>query len=99
MLDQPLGQADLVLLSPAYDAVVRTAPAHADPAQNDAVDQWMRASLDALIHLFETVVPGTRGSVLLLDDDGVTLRHGASPNLPEEYCRLIEGVKFFTAAG
>lgn len=99
MLDQPLGQADLVLLSPAYDAVVRTAPAHADSAQNDAVDQWMRASLDALIHLFETVVPGTRGSVLLLDDDGVTLRHGASPNLPEEYCRLIDGEKIGPAAG
>ena len=99
MLKQPLGQADLVLLPPPYHAAVRTAPAHADPAQNDAVGQWMRASLDALIHLFETVVPGTRGSVLLLDDDGVTLRHGASPNLPEAYCRLIDGEKIGPAAG
>jgi PAS domain S-box-containing protein len=99
MFNQPLGQADLVLRPPPYDAVVRTVPAHADAAQHDVVGQWMRASLDALIHLFETVVPGTRGSVLLLDDDGVTLRHGASPNLPEEYCRLIDGEKIGPAAG
>ena len=33
-----------------------------------------------------------RGSVLLLDDDGITLRHGGAPNLPIEYCRLIVGL-------
>ena len=31
-------------------------------------------------------------SVLLLDDDGVHLRHGAGPSLPDEYNRAIDGV-------
>jgi len=59
----------------------------------------MRASLDALIGLIEQVVPGMRGSVLLLDDDGVTLRHGAAPSLPEAYCRLIDGERIGPTAG
>jgi PAS domain S-box-containing protein len=65
----------------------------------DAVAEWMRASLDALIGLIEQVVPGMRGSVLLLDDDGVTLKHGAAPRLPDAYCRLIDGERIGPAAG
>ena len=38
----------------------------------------LREALDALVLLIERVAPGMRGSVLLLDDDGVTLRHGAA---------------------
>jgi PAS domain S-box-containing protein len=40
-----------------------------------------------------------RGSVLILDEDGVTLRHGAAPHLPEAYCRLIDGERIGPAAG
>ena len=68
-------------------------------AFNDTVAEWMRASFDALIGLIEQVVPGMRGSVLLLDDDGATLRHGAAPHLPEAYCRLIDGERIGPAAG
>jgi PAS domain S-box-containing protein len=32
-------------------------------------------------------------SILLLDADGTTLRHGAAPSLPREYSRLIDGIK------
>jgi PAS domain S-box-containing protein len=32
-------------------------------------------------------------SVLLLDADGVTLRDGAAPSLPPEYCQAIEGAR------
>ena len=66
---------------------------------NDTISEWMSASLAALIGLIEQVVPGMRGSVLLLDDDGVTLRHGAAPRLPEAYCRLIDGERIGPAAG
>jgi PAS domain S-box-containing protein len=59
----------------------------------------MRSSLDTLVRLIERVAPGMRGSVLLLDDDGVTLRHGAAPNLPDAYCRLIDGERIGPAAG
>jgi PAS domain S-box-containing protein len=64
-----------------------------------AIERWMRASLTALIGLIEQVAPGMRGSVLLLDDDGVTLRHGAAPNLPEAYLRLIDGEHIGPEAG
>ena len=66
---------------------------------DDAIIEWMHASLDSLVRLIERVAPGMRGSVLLLDDDGVTLRHGAAPHLPEAYCRLIDGERIGPVAG
>jgi two-component system, sensor histidine kinase len=56
-------------------------------------------SLDTLIRLLERVSPGMRGSVLLLDEEGVTLHHGASPNLPPEYCNAIDGSRIGPLAG
>src|SRR6266478_257991 len=38
-------------------------------------------------------------SVLVLDTDGITLRSGAAPSLPDEYCRAIDGVKIGPGAG
>jgi PAS domain S-box-containing protein len=78
---------------------VRPRSAVADATTNDAVADWMHASLDELVRLIERVAPGMRGSVLLLDDDGVTLRHGAAPHLPEAYCRLIDGERIGPVAG
>src|SRR6185295_12781955 len=60
-----------------------------DPASDDSETvsrAMLREALDALILLIERVAPGTYGSVLLVDDDGVTMRHGAAPHLPAEYC-------------
>ena len=59
----------------------------------------LQDSLETLVRLIERVAPGMRGSVLLLDDDGVTLRHGAAPNLPADYCRAIDGARIGPAAG
>ena len=59
----------------------------------------LRGSLETLVKLIERVSPGMRGSILLLDDDGVTLRHGAAPNLPPAYCRAIDGAHIGPAAG
>jgi PAS domain S-box-containing protein len=56
-------------------------------------------SLDTLVRLLERVVPGMRGSVLLLDDDGVTLHHGAAPNLPPAYRNAIDGSRIGPEAG
>ncbi len=38
-------------------------------------------------------------SVLLLDADGTTLRHGAAPSLPAEYSRAVDGAKIGPCAG
>jgi len=59
----------------------------------------LRESLETLIRLIERVAPGMRGSVLLLDADGVTLHHGAAPNLPAAYCRAIDGARIGPSTG
>ena len=48
--------------------------------------------LDHLVRLMEVQLPGVLGSILLLDEGGNFLRHGAAPNLPEAYSKAIDGV-------
>jgi len=78
---------------------VPTPRANSEALRDETITHWMRTSLDALIILVERVAPGMRGSVLLLEDDGVTLRHGAAPHLPDAYCRVIDGERIGPAAG
>jgi GAF domain-containing protein len=49
-------------------------------------------SLNTLVRLIEEHAPGMLGSILLLDEEGVHLHHGASPSLPLEYSAAIDGV-------
>jgi PAS domain S-box-containing protein len=67
--------------------------------EEQASAAMLRDSLETLVNLIERVAPGMRGSILLVDDDGVTLRHGAAPNLPPAYCRAIDGAHIGPAAG
>jgi PAS domain S-box-containing protein len=55
--------------------------------------------LEALTRGAEEIVPGLMGSFLLLDEDGVRLRHAVAPNLPEAYNRAIDGLRIGPAAG
>ena len=48
--------------------------------------------LDVLARSIEKIFPEMICSVLLLDEDGVHLRHGAAPSLPEFYNDAIEGL-------
>jgi PAS domain S-box-containing protein len=48
--------------------------------------------LTAMVRSMEDLADGLRGSVLLLDEEGRRLRHGAAPSLPEAYNRLIDGL-------
>ncbi|MBX4869380.1 EAL domain-containing protein [Rhizobium bangladeshense] len=48
--------------------------------------------LEALVLMIEAQLTGIDGSVLLLDGEGTKLYHGAAPNLPGGYSRLIDGV-------
>src|SRR5579872_7235785 len=56
-------------------------------------------TLSGLVLLIESQVPGLLGSILLLDEDGVHVRHGAAPCLPESYVRAIDGSKIGPKAG
>ena len=55
--------------------------------------------LDALVRVTEERLPNSRCSVLLLDDDGVTLRVAAAPSLPESYVAAIDGAGSGPVAG
>jgi diguanylate cyclase (GGDEF)-like protein/PAS domain S-box-containing protein len=48
--------------------------------------------LGRLMSLIESQLTGIYGSVLLLDKDGLHLRHGAAPSLPDAYIQAIDGV-------
>ena len=55
--------------------------------------------LNELALRVEELHPGALCSILLLDDDGVHLRHGAAPSLPEFYNQAINGVAIGLGVG
>jgi diguanylate cyclase (GGDEF)-like protein/PAS domain S-box-containing protein len=55
--------------------------------------------LDRLMKLVETQLTGISASVLLLDEAGLHLRHGAGPSLAEAYCKAIDGVRIGPKVG
>src|SRR5271154_942036 len=75
------------------------------PLLNERVLGMIRAQapvpkiLEVLCVDIEKQHPGLLCSVLLLDADGTTLRHGAAPGLPEEYIQAIDGTQIGPCAG
>ncbi len=59
----------------------------------------LSAVLRAIAEEVEALVPETLASVLVVDPSGTTLRHGAAPSLPEDYCRLVDGLAIGPASG
>jgi PAS domain S-box-containing protein len=47
--------------------------------------------LGELARLVEEMAPEALASILLIDDTGTRIQHGAAPSLPEEYNRAIHG--------
>jgi GAF domain-containing protein len=63
-------------------------------------DSPLEQTLGELIRIVEsTSRTGVLGSILLLDQDGVHLRHGAAPSLPDGYCAAIDGAEIGPCAG
>jgi len=56
-------------------------------------------SLTTLLRVMESQRPGLVGSVLLLEEDGLHVRHGAAPSLPEAYIKAIDGAAIGPSAG
>ena len=56
-----------------------------------ASDAPLSDVLDSIVIALEELIPGSRCSVLLLDNEGV-LRHGAAPSLPVDYSDAIDGL-------
>ncbi|MBI1723940.1 MAG: PAS domain S-box protein [Gemmatimonadetes bacterium] len=55
--------------------------------------------LTSLLRLIESQSQGMLCSILLLDEDGRHLRHGAAPSLPEAYMKAIDGEPIGPRAG
>jgi PAS domain S-box-containing protein len=51
----------------------------------------LRDSLDTLLRGVEAQATGLLASILLLDDDGIHIRHGAAPSLDCAYVQAIDG--------
>jgi PAS domain S-box-containing protein len=55
--------------------------------------------LESLTRLVESQSDGMLCTVLLLDDDGITVQHGAAPSLPADYVRAINGLAIGPRSG
>jgi diguanylate cyclase (GGDEF)-like protein/PAS domain S-box-containing protein len=71
----------------------------AEILQMIAMSAPLEQVLAQLMRLVESQLDGIFGSVLLLEIDKVTLRHGAAPSLPEIYVQAINGARIGPKAG
>lgn len=59
----------------------------------------LQRALETLIQAVEEHAPPTLGSILLLDADGIHVRHGAAPHLPSEFQAGVDGSRIGPKAG
>ncbi|GLI37320.1 response regulator [Geobacter hydrogenophilus] len=55
--------------------------------------------LDQIVYFVEQQIPGAIGSLLLADETGKRLLHGAAPSLPEEYNQAVHGLRIAQGMG
>jgi len=59
----------------------------------------LTGTLEAIVRAIEEAAPEVFASILLLDADGLHLRHGAKGRLPEAYWKVIDGEPIGPRAG
>jgi signal transduction histidine kinase len=64
-----------------------------------ARDASLKEILEGLVRVVESQFAGMFCSVLLLDEDGLHIRHGAAPSLPQPYIEAIDGLCIGPKAG
>jgi PAS domain S-box-containing protein len=64
-----------------------------------ARDAPLEEILEKLVRVVEAEFAGLLCSVLLLDEDGQHIQHGAAPSLPEPYTKAINGLRIGPKAG
>jgi GAF domain-containing protein len=68
--------------------------AHCGVLEMAIANSPLEKTLTALIDIVEsTSKTGVLGSILLLDEDGQHLRHGAAPSLPSAYNEAVHGIE------
>lgn len=73
-------------------------------AQNRVLEMIAKGSpladtLTTLLRFVEDQAPGMLSSILLLDTDGIHVRHGAAPSLPADYVKAVDGAPIGERAG
>ncbi|MEB0119841.1 EAL domain-containing protein [Pseudomonas sp. CCI1.2] len=79
------------------EVVTRTGQSHV--LELIATSTELEAVLDTLARVTESQLEGMMVSILLLDEDGEHLQHGAAPSLPDDYCQAINGVAIGPCGG
>ena len=64
-----------------------------------ASNQTLKSILKAIALAIEKQIDNSICSILLMDVDGIHLRHGAAPNLPKDYNLAIDGMALGENAG
>jgi len=64
-----------------------------------ATNAPLEETLAALVNFLESGSRGILASILLLDEDGVHVRHGAAPSLPDAYIKAVDGAAIGPRAG
>src|SRR6266496_3655560 len=64
-----------------------------------AIGKPMLETLEVLLRMTERQSPEMLCSILLLDPDGIHIRHGAAPSLPPDYLQAINGLTIGPRAG
>jgi PAS domain S-box-containing protein len=64
-----------------------------------AHDAPLEEILETLVRVVEAQFAGLLCSILLLDEDGQHVRHGAAPSLPKPYSDAIDGLRIGPKAG
>ncbi len=59
----------------------------------------LRTTLNTVARIVERLAPPALCTIHLLDADGVHLRQGGAPSLPESYNRLVDGLEIGPCAG
>jgi PAS domain S-box-containing protein len=59
----------------------------------------LAVTLSHLVGFIEAQMPDATCSILLLGDDGATVRHGAAPSLPRDYVHAIDGLRIGPKVG
>ena len=74
--------------------------AHCAVLEMAVANRPLEETLGALIEIVETTSKtGVLGSILILDEDGRHLRHGAAPSLPKDYSAAIDGAEIGPCEG
>ncbi|MFA7293253.1 MAG: PAS domain S-box protein, partial [Rhodocyclaceae bacterium] len=73
--------------------------AHNQILEGIARNMLLDVTLEALAKLVENQVEGIMASVLLLDPDGIHLRHAAAPSLPDRFNMAVDGAAIGEGVG